>query len=380
MNPRDAPWGKFDQDTSATHHLAHHMVDVAAVFLEIANQPIWLSRLERAARRALAPLDLERLAALVYLHDAGKLFSSFQAKGWTTGRWRGPTGGHVKEGARVFFCSELEHAARALNVEALVSWNACSDLMLAIFAHHGRPLKASERRAAAGEAAVGWSGDAVYDPFLASQQLGEAMRTWFPRAFEPAGEPLPDGPEFDHLVAGLTALADWIGSHRGFFEFVADFEPDYGERARKRANDAVAAIGLDTDAAMKALANGGPIDFRRVSGFDEPNPQQKMVGSSAIEAQLLILEAETGSGKTEAALWRFAQLFADRRVNGFYFAVPTRAAAMQMHKRVCRAATRLFGEGTLEPVLALPGYLRSGDHEGGRFLTGGCFGTTIPKR
>ena len=52
------------------------------------------------------------------------------------------------------------------------------------------------------------------------------------------------------------------------------------------------------------------------------------------ESRLAILEAETGSGKTEAALWRFKQLFEEGEVDGLYFALPTRIAATQIHRRV----------------------------------------------
>ena len=78
----------------------------------------------------------------------------------------------------------------------------------------------------------------------------------------------------------------------------------------------------------------------------------------------MILEAETGSGKTEAALWRYAQLFEAGRVDGLYFAVPTRAAAVQLHGRVAAASRRLFGEADPQAILAVPGYLRAGSTEG----------------
>jgi CRISPR-associated endonuclease/helicase Cas3 len=81
-------------------------------------------------------------------------------------------------------------------------------------------------------------------------------------------------------------------------------------------------------------------------------------------AHLVILEAETGSGKTEAALWHYMRLFEAGRVDGLYFAVPTRAAAAQLHGRVCKAMRRLFGAADPQPVLAVPGYLRAGTAEG----------------
>ena len=86
-----------------------------------------------------------------------------------------------------------------------------------------------------------------------------------------------------------------------------------------------------------------------------------------MDRPLLILESETGSGKTEAALLRFAALWRAGLVDGLYFAVPTRAAAKQLHGRVRQAMDRLFPRAAnVQTVLAVPGYLLAGDAEGRR--------------
>ena len=80
---------------------------------------------------------------------------------------------------------------------------------------------------------------------------------------------------------------------------------------------------------------------------------------------MAIIESETGSGKTEAALWRFARMYEAGLVDGLYFALPTRSAASQLHQRVNRFISNLFSAGPKpEPVLAVPGYLRAGDFTG----------------
>ncbi|OSM00331.1 putative CRISPR-associated helicase Cas3 [Magnetofaba australis IT-1] len=79
---------------------------------------------------------------------------------------------------------------------------------------------------------------------------------------------------------------------------------------------------------------------------------------------LVLLESQTGSGKTEAALWRFAQLLKAGACDGLYFALPTRAAAVQLHGRVDRAMRALLGDNAPLTVLALPGYLRAGEMQG----------------
>ena len=59
-----------------------------------------------------------------------------------------------------------------------------------------------------------------------------------------------------------------------------------------------------------------------------------------------------------------SRLFETRHVDSLYFALPTRAAAIQIHKRVNDAMQRVFGTDGPEAVLAVPGYLRAGEAEG----------------
>ena len=103
-------------------------------------------------------------------------------------------------------------------------------------------------------------------------------------------------------MCGLTALADWIGSDAERFKFIGMLDHDYWQIATSRAATAVAAIGLDTS--QQRATRQAPATFREVSRFDTPNPHQRLVGVTDLEARLVILEAETGSGKTEAALWQ----------------------------------------------------------------------------
>ena len=42
-------WGKFDLETGAYHPLAHHSMDVAAVFARLLELPVLRTRVETAA-------------------------------------------------------------------------------------------------------------------------------------------------------------------------------------------------------------------------------------------------------------------------------------------------------------------------------------------
>ena len=88
---------------------------------------------------------------------------------------------------------------------------------------------------------------------------------------------------------------------------------------------------------------------------------KRAVQEATLDNPLLILEGETGAGKTEAAILRFVDLWRAGRVDGLYLALPIRAAAKQVHARVRRALNRLFpDEPWAETVLAIPGYPMAG--------------------
>jgi len=61
-----------------------------------------------------------------------------------------------------------------------------------------------------------------------------------------------------------------------------------------------------------------------------------------------LLHGVTGSGKTEAALWRYLKLFRAGEVDSLYFALPTRVAASQLYKRVQDTLNRLQLKATLK--------------------------------
>jgi len=80
----------------------------------------------------------------------------------------------------------------------------------------------------------------------------------------------------------------------------------------------------------------------------------------------LVLEAETGSGKTEAALWRFKTLFEAGEVDAVCFLLPTRVAATGIFARLESFIEKLFPDEHSRPntVLAVPGYLHANGEDG----------------
>ena len=332
-------------------------MDVAAVFQHLLELPAFRDHAEKAAGGSLSKRTHARLGVVVFLHDIGKLHPGFQAKGWPEGLWDKPVQGHVTESWAFLERAWRypQHPFHKLTTGVSQWGEGISSLLRASLSHHGRPLKPGVMNG-------DWPVLPHYDWRKETGVIVGAVCRWFPDAFADDAEPVPHDSAFGHFFAGLAALADWVGSDRRFFEFVPEFDPQYDRTSRDRAAKALIEIGLD----VRGLPRRPSLSFAELTNFAQPNPAQEVVGMLKPDERLVILEAETGSGKTEAALWRFAQLFSAGCVEGLYFAVPTRAAARQLHGRVNEAMRRVFGTHAPEAVLAIPGMLTAGAAHGQR--------------
>lgn len=370
-------WGKLTRDKlgqlSGEHSLLDHMTDVAASFLALAECTSVRRSLENAAGRALNGVDLQRLAVLVFLHDVGKANAGFQSRRWQfpdrpPGNWPTMPFGHGPEGWELISGRVLnaEQYAVGLPIAEIVAWGeaAVCELLQASISHHGRPLGVSPGK----EAEHIWkpvpdrSGAVLYDPAATLASMGDRLKQSYPLAFAECHQPLPDKPAFVHLFAGLVQLSDWLGSdtREGFFPYTAPGE-DRTLTAAGRAKYAVRAIGLDVND-WRAELCAQSLTFSDAFSVARARPMQLAAADLSL-GNIVVLEAETGSGKTEAALWRFVQLFEAGKVDSLYFALPTRVAATQLHKRIFELVKRLWPTNTPVVVRALPGYEAADDQE-----------------
>ncbi len=359
-------WAKLQRDPSGRevlhwHPLPDHCADVAACCEALLMQPVIRRRLARlGGLDDLAGGQIERLSVLAALHDAGKFNVGFQNKALLHPEF---TSGHVAPILGLFdpnfWDEKTERLSVALCFDELARW--CVDeasfahLFFASLAHHGKPVRPYQKD---GRTRRCWESSHGLDPFAGIANLVSRTRRWFPRAYSTAGELLPDAPAFQHAFSGLVTLADWLGSDTDFFPYSTDPSADRMTFAREAAHRALTRVGLDPTEARRA-PNGNAAGFERIFGFPPREMQQQVIRLPIADApSLTILESETGSGKTEAALGRFLELFHAGQVDGLYFALPTRTAATQMHRRVVNAVERAFPPGRRPPVvLAVPGYL-----------------------
>ncbi len=369
-------WGKLTRDKSGQltgmHPLLDHMTDVAACFLALADCVAIRRSLELTACRDLDDADLQRLAVLVFLHDIGKANAGFQSRRWKLPEhppdyWtaRNPSG-HGPEGWALI-SGGVRNAAQywaGLPIAEIASWGdeAAFQLLNASISHHGRPLGAdpTQQTDCIWKPVVGKSGAVLYDPAATIACMGDRLRQSYRLAFTECHRPLPDQPAFAHLFAGLVQLADWLGSdtREGFFPYTVPSENRI-QTAPERATYAVRTIGLDVNTWRNELCSQPPA-FSTVFGVHEARPMQLAAADLSL-GNIVVLEAETGSGKTEAALWRFAKSFQAGEVDSLYFALPTRTAASQLYKRVLEFVTRLWPLDAPVVVRALPGYEAADD-------------------
>jgi CRISPR-associated endonuclease/helicase Cas3 len=358
-----ALWAKLKRDPTgrviAWHSLVDHSADVTAVVEALLLQPTICKRLATAAGRTdLDEVTRVRLSALSFLHDIGKANRGFRARVDP----QAPPVGHIDQLAWVFFGNGLAIRVRdrligVLGLERLFSWcsGGAEGLVHAVFAHHGRPW----RTEALPPCHQFWERGPEGDPVADLQPMRDALDRWFRVAFEEAPL-LPTAPAFHHHFAGLLMLADWLGSDERFFSFANGTDPDRLSFARDQSTKALATVGLGVEHSRTALPQ--TLSFQSAFSIEKPRPIQ--VQAAVPKAQIAILESETGSGKTEAALWRFVSLFRRGVVDGLYFALPTRVAATQIFERVKRFRDRIFSEVDRPAVvLAVPGQIRADEAE-----------------
>ncbi len=312
-------WAKTTPDGKLGISVYDHMVNVGSVARCIAEMlPGLLARFN---------LRESEVGALVALHDLGKLSPGFQRKceAWLEGNnlttvarngcWdtgTEPDHGKVSHSAIQDFLVQQDTARSIAKYVAAV-----------LGGHHGRLRYLPNDRGIRpprikqitdNRSGIDWN----------AERLKCAQKIWTYFKAEGSIDALTGDSFAIWWLAGLTSVADWIGSDERYFSP----EPrTAAEDIDSLARQALDSIGFALPEIKKELT------FEEIFGFPPNDMQQKALATIA-GAGVYIVEAPMGMGKTEAALGAAYQLMATGKANGIYFALPTQATSNRIHLRM----------------------------------------------
>ncbi len=284
----------------------------------IARMPEWL-------RNDLFPEGSELIAAC---HDIGKVSPTFQARiyrGTKDYQWNPKPelekitdpdmenhpvtgwGGHagVSQASASAF---LRNKAYAKDIRKYVP--------LILGQHHGSSPKLS-RSAEADE----FGGEAW-------QQRREELLTEL-KCLLNCDFPNIKSPERARVLAGLTSVADWIGSSALFDNPETEWQPLIEQ-------------ALDNAGFIRPIFKPN-LTFADIFKF-HPHDSQEKLFENAIQAGVYILEAPMGLGKTEAALYAAYKAMSLGQATGIYFALPTQLTSDKIHDRVNKFLKEILDE------------------------------------
>lgn len=140
------------------------------------------------------------------------------------------------------------------------------------------------------------------------------------------------------LLAGLTSVADWIGSGRHFEDPAEPWQPRIAQ-------------ALD-EAGFVPVRYRQDLTFHEVFGFAPRNAQTQLIDAVAVPG-VYVLEAPMGLGKTEAALFAAYRLLQRGQACGIYFALPTQLTSNKILVRFNRFLNRVVAEDCPQRALLL---------------------------
>ncbi|MEV0680110.1 CRISPR-associated helicase Cas3' [Actinosynnema sp. NPDC050436] len=351
-------WGKAS-GTRPPHPLVCHVVDTAAVAELVMPGllgPVCLAEL-RASFSVLDDPDTW-IALLCGLHDLGKYGAGFQGQrvDLAVERLGGEAAADLAYLARPKGVPRVDTphgTVTALHLrDMLARWGMPSSsaemISCALGGHHGYfPARGEVDQAGTevndhgGQRWATWRNDLVKD-------LVRAFGLSEPEPSRWAGVRI--GVETAVALAALTTVSDWIASDTS--NYTSPGEPfdlgDYIAQARKRAGGAVVTAGMRSwkapvDTSFDAL----------FAGLSEVWPVQVTTASLVAgrsEPTMLVVEAPTGEGKTNAALQAAATLVGRLELTGVYVAMPTKATSRQFRGEFEKLLKHVGDDSTVKLV------------------------------
>ena len=239
-------------------------------------------------------------------HDVGKVSPTFQKKLYTAVQTLAC--GLPKTLVNVDPGVEKGWGHAGVSELAAKAWSVGQFVPMILGCHHGRRPQVG-LMTAEGEVVGGSSWQQRRTELV--DVLRREMNEDWPRLNDPLSA---------KVVAGLTTVADWIGSGQ-------DFEHETGRVSDEKLKRVTGTIGYRP---LKIVQN---LSFQDIFGF-VPNETQAGVFKHVTGPGVYVLEAPMGLGKTEAALYAAYQVLSAGRATGLYFALPTQTTSECIHVRV----------------------------------------------
>lgn len=153
-----------------------------------------------------------------------------------------------------------------------------------------------------------------------------------------------------HTLAGVIKVSDWLASNPYYFKFYNNKSvEDYSVISVKAAERIV----WDVKLCRPVVKNN--ISLSDVIGYNEPHSMQITAYEHAKDSprgSLTVIQAETGGGKTLAALGAAYKKIQDNNLYGVYMAMPTKITSLQAFREVANWCDRTF-EGNIKPHLEM---------------------------
>ncbi len=354
-------WAKKDSN-GQSHALIHHMLDTAAVCECLCHSVRGRSPTERIAEglKIANNTAIPWIAYIVSLHDLGKANPFFQfmkpipefvKRSLDDAKFKEPKYCNPQQHGLITAVSLKEALSDA---QTRIDDNTVKKLSAVLGGHHGvfptptqlpqakRQLSLAEHQSAPNK--NDW------------RKIRKSIVVHLLETIHPDLEMIPRIDPRDNatpiLLAGLTAVADWIGSMENHFHYVstANDPVSYYEKAKDIANRVLQEFhwsGWELPCASKPFRELFPHTII-------PRPlQQKTIeiGNKIEGLRFVIIEAPMGEGKTEAALYLQDLWSIANKQAGAYFALPTMAASNQLFSRTKSFLENRYDDSILNLLL-----------------------------
>lgn len=374
------PWGKTVNDSAGNvinlMSLIHHMIDVASVLNAYLENSHTQTILEKADPTFSSLEHKDRLLYLAALHDIGKIVPGFQFQICNP---RPIQKVDHKEAGTIFSFTNsnllnnnqkqnYNNLLKIYDQKMVISWftniSIFKDAWHSFVCHHGELLVKNKITK------INVSPVNPVDPFYINAWdtlPTNAINLSYPTVTylkdivdrlqllyciqKTYTTQLPSNVKFWHVLQGLMCASDWIGStnSNGFVPNNSMSDLDRRASSEKIAQTIINKLKIPDKSAKRVVLSS------ILPGNFSPRPLQEEIIKLHNIPDILLIEDETGKGKTEAALLYALKLIGLNSVDGVYFALPTRLSATQIYNRIVDASSRMFDPAP-SVTLAVSGY------------------------